>query len=156
LFVSPDQRAFRARGVSPTGGEGRLVVGPYDGDLPATPTLRLRDRKDDLVAHTGDPVLTARHFVAGQVASLSLLGATPGGQVAAAYSLVGPGPSNSPYGVLSLSPPILQLPVQTANAVGGSVWSVSLPSVSSGISVWLQAYDLVTSRLTPGLALVID
>jgi hypothetical protein len=116
----------------------------------------LLDRNEDLIAHTGDPVLTARRFVAGQQASLSLLGATPGGQAAAAYSLTGPGPTNSPYGVLALSTPILPLPVQTANAVGGSVWSATLPVLSSGISVWLQAYDLASSRLTPGLALVID
>lgn len=156
LFVSPDQRAFRARAASPTGGEGRLVVGPFDGDLPATPELRLLDRQGDLVAHTGAPELTARNFSAGQSASLSLLGATPAGQVAAAYSLIGPGPSNSSYGVLSLSPPILPLPVQNANALGGSVWSAQLPSISGGISVWLQGYDLASSRLTPGLALVID
>lgn len=156
LFLSPDQRAFRARGVSPTGGEGRLVVGPYDGDLPALPELRLMDNRGDLVAHTEAPQLVARNFVAGQVANLSLVGATPAGQVAAAYSLVGPGPSNSLYGVLSLSAPILRLPVQSANALGGSVWSAQLPSIASGVGVWLQAYDFASSRLTPGLALVID
>ena len=33
LYVSPAPRAFRQRSVSPTGGEERLVVGPYSGHL---------------------------------------------------------------------------------------------------------------------------
>lgn len=35
IFVSPDVKAFRSRTVSPKGGEQRLVVGPYDGNLSA-------------------------------------------------------------------------------------------------------------------------
>ncbi len=33
LYVSPDTLAFRARGVSPKGGEELLIVGPYSGHL---------------------------------------------------------------------------------------------------------------------------
>jgi hypothetical protein len=35
LYVSPDTKAFRNRAVSPRGGEGRFVVGPYSGHLNA-------------------------------------------------------------------------------------------------------------------------
>ncbi len=35
IFVSPDVKAFRARAVSPRGGEARFVVGPYRGHLNA-------------------------------------------------------------------------------------------------------------------------
>lgn len=35
LYVSPDIKAFKARSRSPRGGEGRLVVGPYRGQLSA-------------------------------------------------------------------------------------------------------------------------
>jgi hypothetical protein len=35
LYVSPDVRAFRSRTVSPRGGEGHYVVGPYQGQLSA-------------------------------------------------------------------------------------------------------------------------
>ncbi len=35
LYVSPKQQAFRARAVSPRGGEGRFVVGPYSGQISA-------------------------------------------------------------------------------------------------------------------------
>lgn len=33
LFASPDPRAFRTRAISPTGGQGRFVQGPYTGQL---------------------------------------------------------------------------------------------------------------------------
>ncbi len=35
LYVSPNTRAFRARTISPKGGERRFVVGPYEGNLSA-------------------------------------------------------------------------------------------------------------------------
>ena len=43
LVASP--RAFRLRAASPTGGEGRFVVGPFDGNLSAGETLLLKDRE---------------------------------------------------------------------------------------------------------------
>src|SRR5262249_10271547 len=33
IYVSPNVVAFRSRSVSPRGGEGRFVVGPYQGQL---------------------------------------------------------------------------------------------------------------------------
>ncbi len=35
MFVSPDVKSFRSRQMSPKGGEQRLVVGPYNGNLSA-------------------------------------------------------------------------------------------------------------------------
>lgn len=44
LFLSPDREAFRLRAQSPTGGEQRFVVGPYQGHLAAEgETLELYD-----------------------------------------------------------------------------------------------------------------
>lgn len=48
--LSPDRRAFRARAVSPRGGERRLVLGDYEGELSGRGgTLRLRDPAGRLV-----------------------------------------------------------------------------------------------------------
>ena len=156
LYVSPDLRAFRARASSPTGGEARLVVGLADGDLPAQPVLELRDRQGALVAHTGGPVLEVRDLRASAQASVAFLGGTPGGTLILAYSLTGPGPTTSPYGVLSLSLPIHPLPPQAADAFGGTVWQADLPPQAGGAAVWLQGYDVATATLTAGLARVID
>ncbi len=59
LFVSPDVKAFRSRSVSPKGGERRLVVGPYEGNLSSWgETLLLLDANGGLVHsnyYAGDP-----------------------------------------------------------------------------------------------------
>jgi CotH kinase protein/Lamin Tail Domain len=49
LYASPDAQAFRARSVSPTGGQGLLVVGPYGGNLETGEWVRLYDREGNLV-----------------------------------------------------------------------------------------------------------
>ena len=156
LYLSPDQRAFRARAASPTGGEGRLVVGPAVGDLPSAPTLELRDAAGELVAHTGAPMIVVRDLAAGAELSVALLGGTPGGSLGLAYSLAGPGPTSTPYGLVSLSLPIRQLPARTADSFGGTVWSAQLPGNAGGTAIWIQGYDAVSGTLTPGFAGVID
>ena len=51
LFVSPNVAAFRARPVSPTGGEGRFVQGNYRGHLASPPAaLELRTADGTLIA----------------------------------------------------------------------------------------------------------
>jgi hypothetical protein len=56
LYVSPRQAAFRARTVSPRGGEGRFVVGPYDGKISSRGELiELRNAADALVSSVNTP-----------------------------------------------------------------------------------------------------
>lgn len=50
LYVSPRQASFRARTVSPKGGEGKFVVGPYKGQISSRGELiELRDATTALV-----------------------------------------------------------------------------------------------------------
>jgi len=50
LYVSPNTRAFRNRAVSPHGGEGRFVIGPYKGHLNAWgESLTIKDDTGRLV-----------------------------------------------------------------------------------------------------------
>ena len=44
VFLAASPRDFRARIVSPMGGEGHFVVGPFDGNLAVGETVLLRDR----------------------------------------------------------------------------------------------------------------
>ena len=66
LYVSPNVRAFRARTLSPKGGEKRLVVGPYGGNLSAWgEALSLSDPSGRLVAGTnyaGNPSAPQRYL----------------------------------------------------------------------------------------------
>jgi hypothetical protein len=56
IFVSPRQASFRARSVSPRGGEGRFVVGPYQGQLSSRgESLELRDAANALVSAITTP-----------------------------------------------------------------------------------------------------
>lgn len=49
LFLSPNKASFRTRDLSPTGGEQRLVVGPYSGNLSAEgETIDLHDPEGEL------------------------------------------------------------------------------------------------------------
>ena len=43
VYLCDDSRAFRERAISPHGGEGHFVVGPFNGNLSAGETLFLRD-----------------------------------------------------------------------------------------------------------------
>lgn len=50
VYVSPRQAAFRARTVSPRGGEGRFITGPYQGQISSRgELLELRDAAGALV-----------------------------------------------------------------------------------------------------------
>ncbi|MEM7387757.1 MAG: lamin tail domain-containing protein, partial [Verrucomicrobiota bacterium] len=53
LYLSPDVVSFRQRAVSPKGGEGRFVQGPYRGHLSNRgETLSLYNAREELVAET--------------------------------------------------------------------------------------------------------
>ena len=66
LYVSPDVRIFRSRATSPTGGEGRLVQGNYNGHLSNWgETVNLLDRYGRLVSsltYPGNPSEQQRYL----------------------------------------------------------------------------------------------
>jgi len=56
IYLSPDVRDFRLRGPSPTGGEGNIVIGNFDGHLSNfAETLTLLDESGAIVAQTVTP-----------------------------------------------------------------------------------------------------
>ncbi len=66
LYVSPDVRAFRARTTGPRGGQGRFVVGPYEGQLSARgETLLVKNASGEVVrefVYAGDPSPAQRYL----------------------------------------------------------------------------------------------
>jgi hypothetical protein len=96
--------------------------------------------------------LEAVNLVAGQATTLKASNATPGSPIFFAYSLLGGGPSNTQFGSALLSPPIRRLPPVVADASGNASYNRNLPVGTSGLNIWIQAYDFVGAQFSNGLA----
>ena len=103
----------------------------------------------------GGPTLAVSNLVAGGVATISVSGATAGGTVRHGYSPYGGGPPTTPYGDLLLSPPYTELPAMTADGAGNASTSAPVPAGTTGITVWLHAFDMGSLTFTNGLMEVI-
>ncbi len=78
IFISPRQAAFRTRAVSPTGGEGRFVVGPYDGQLSARGELvEVRDAANLVVSSLTIPAAPTPAQLALRISELNYHPAGP-------------------------------------------------------------------------------
>jgi len=109
----------------------------------------------------GGPYLQVNNLVAGAMASLDVSGATAFGSVQYGYSVTGGGPTLVPgggCGVLSvdLSAPIRMAGSQTADANGDASLSAQVPAGTTGVMVWVQAFDVASCTLTNGVVQTID
>jgi hypothetical protein len=91
-------------------------------------------------------------LIGGGSTTLTIVGATPGGDVLVGYSLTGAGPTMTPFGPVDMSPPISTLQPLVANALGVAVLNTGIPARASGFTLYSQAADVATSRLTNSLA----
>lgn len=155
LHASPSIPAFRDRATGPSGGQGLLVVGPWQGELEPWEDLVLRDAAGDMVNTTDGPFLSVRDLVAGELATVHVAGATPFKDQGIGYSLTGNGPTNTPYGILDLSPPIRTLAVMKADSVGVAVYSATVPVQAAGLPIWFQSVDLYSGGISNPIATVI-
>lgn len=89
---------------------------------------------------TGGPELALTNVVAGQVATFTVTGATPGGLVFVGVSLVGQGPIPSAWGPLELGSLDLILPY-AADGLGAISTPISLPLGIVGLPLWVQGID---------------
>ncbi|NQU47492.1 MAG: hypothetical protein HQ519_02495 [Planctomycetes bacterium] len=127
--------------------------------------------RDTVTLNTGEAVVRITpgsvrfdlsDLIAGQQATATISGGTPGHIARLAYSLNGAGPTalNTPFGeiLLSLSSPWVDLPLLTLDAQGEAVWSQTLPANLAGVSIWMQGavYDAISLKLTRGRAGVIQ
>jgi hypothetical protein len=101
---------------------------------------------DDLdIGSGGSPdglLLEAFNLIAGQVAELRLDGARKQSGITIAYSLSGPGPTNTPYGLVDLANPIATIPGNlVADAFGEAATSVPVAFSALGRTVYLQAVE---------------
>jgi plastocyanin len=104
----------------------------------------------------GIPVLNVTDPVPGGQVTIKATGVTPGANVIYAYSLNGAGPVNTPFGAALLSPPINQLPPDSANGAGVATMSLTVPAnIPVGKKIWLQCVDLGAGILTNGVRVIV-
>ncbi|MDP7061684.1 MAG: hypothetical protein QF489_01970 [Planctomycetota bacterium] len=106
----------------------------------------------DLDNGPSGPVLSATGLVGGGLATIMVTNATAGGGVLIGYSLTGAGPTNTPFGTVSLSAPISQLPALTADSSGVTSLTTGVPPRGSGLTLYMHGVDLASGQLTNAIA----
>ncbi len=88
----------------------------------------------------------------GLLATAKISHAAPGEFMILAYSLVGPGPTSTPFGfTLALSPPILRAPLALVNTFGEVTLNQPVPPrVPLGTPIWMQAVEILSAPPPPG------
>jgi hypothetical protein len=99
-----------------------------------------------------NPVYAITGLAGGGTATFTITNATAGAGVLIGYSLAGPGPTNTPFGPVDMSPPISQLPTLTADPSGVASLSSGIPGRASGFTLYTQAVDLTAGVLSNSLA----
>lgn len=107
------------------------------------------------VVEIGSPLLSISGLVGGGIATINVGNATPSGNVLLGYSLSGPGPTNTPYGPVDMSPPISTLPTLTADPTGMASLSTGIPGRATGFTLYMHGVDLGSGLLTNSLAEVV-
>ena len=89
-------------------------------------------------------VYEVQNLVAGQFCRLDVSGVSrPNAFIQLLYSLTGPGPTRTPFGVASLSRPILDLGAFAPDADGNIRVPRLIPAGAAGLTIWTQAVELV-------------
>lgn len=104
---------------------------------------------DDSTAGVG-PSYTITNLTSGQIAFFTVDGATPGGLVLIGYSTRGAGPTQTPYGMVAMTPPISTLATLIADSVGNVTYTPFVPNYP-GVTLYTQAYDATAGNLTNAL-----
>ena len=97
------------------------------------------------------PTYTITNFVGGQTATMEVTNATPGAPVIFGYSLTGPGPTTTPYGVVDMSNPIKILTIITADSRGTATYLPTVPNFP-GLTIYTQCLDRGTDTITNSIA----
>jgi serine protease AprX len=103
-----------------------------------------------IVIATPGPVYSVTPMTAGSLATFTVTGANPSSTVRLGYSLAGPGPFTTVFGVVDMTPPIKTLAVLTSNILGDASFSVTVPAGASGITLYTQGLN--NGTLTNSLA----
>ncbi len=124
--ISPNGRfvAFSSEATNLVPGDGNSMADVFQYDL-----------------LTGGAEILLTNVVANQIATLAISDATPGGVVVVGWSLLGVGPTPTPWGPFALSPPILSFAL-VADGAGSVDLDFALPAALLGFTLSVQGLDL--------------
>jgi hypothetical protein len=126
----------------PFGGQDGVVV----DDVQITPTKSILE-------------YSVSNLVGGQVAQLDVVGAVKlGSTVTILFSVNGPGPFNTIFGVIDMTPPLVEIGTFQPDPNGEVHETMFVPVTAVGIQVWTQAIELagLNGTWTNSLALTVQ
>lgn len=88
----------------------------------------------------------------GGTATVSIDGATPGGDVLIGYSFANAGPTSTPYGMVDLGGRISTLPMQVADPAGSITIVSGVPVRVGPHTLYAQAVDITSGVLSNSIA----
>lgn len=103
-----------------------------------------------VVENGGPPTLSVSALIAGSPTTLTAVNLTANSQALIGYSFQGAGPVQTPYGLVDLSMPIGRI-TASSDSQGLASVVVQLPASLAGATAWLQAIDLSSGAIGPGL-----
>ncbi len=143
-------------GVTNTSGDFYLLIAQSDNfELGGADGICI----DDVVVYPAGPqppTLAVYNLVAGGIVTIEVTNNNPGDICQVAYSMLGGGPFNSPYGPVYLTPPYNVLPPMTADAQGVAKLVSPVPPPAAGLPVWLHGLNATQSVLTNPVATTIQ
>ncbi|MDP6941745.1 MAG: hypothetical protein QGH51_06935 [Planctomycetota bacterium] len=104
-------------------------------------------------AGSGGPTLVVSPFppVGGQAVTLGVDNNNPGDMVIICYSMVGGGPTSTPWGTALLTPPVAYLPFLFADPAGSVSFPATAPPALTGRPMWMQALNHTQGIFSNGL-----
>ncbi len=156
LAYSPGTRVIRFS--SPNATWGSYTMGNSNQD-----NARSLNNTSSIVAgwRTGgssgtNPTMTVPTLTASQYALFSVADCQPNGTAYIYYSLNGTGPTSTVYGTANLSLPLFLLPQINITSMGVGNVLVRVPNRATGVTVWFQAVDAMTSLWSTNFQTVVQ
>ena len=128
----------------------------YTREAPYNTTAGLEEIEIGPYHNNTDPMLAVNNLVSGQTAIVRVSDCTPRRPVMVMYSFAGGGPTNTPWGILSLTPPYYFFAPKIASSAGVAQFGKWVPNRFAGMDVWMQAIDWNSRAISNGLALTVQ
>jgi hypothetical protein len=106
-------------------------------------TFRPRNWNGTIYYETGGFNLSVSSLQSNAMTTVATSGGVSGSAVIVGYSFAGGGPTNTPFGVADLTPPIFKLPTEIADGSGNTSAMYNIPGGVAGRTIYIQAVNIL-------------